>query len=194
MGVIHFIIITCLLTSFSVFSDVAPLPPEPEVKPHVLFQLWHSLRDLRGNIPRLVPENGEDFIYQSMVSLAPNLERELLAHEEMYRILLRDYQVLVTSGFVEKTDVDLSPIHKFRIEVAEQIHSYSLSVNLSYAKLLTILHKKLWDHRYISTFFFTTSVDRRHKPLESVSSLTRSSVRASKVVERLFERQRLLRD
>lgn len=127
----------------------------------------------------------DDFFYRGTTSSAPNLESEISSHEEMYRLLYQDYMELLNSAFTNQPNAQLSPLHSFRIELARQVYGHSFTLNLHFSNLLTIFHNQLWDHRYVNRYLFSTYVDPKHRPLESIQSMSGYSVRASKVIDRL---------
>ena len=178
-----------------IVSSISPLPEEPTIK-GMRFVFWHQLRDLRTAIQSwLNPSNVEQYSFRGVNAIAPDARIPLQNHAALYESIRTDYLDLLNSGEIDSYgdvelggsgDRSLPTITRFRLEVARAVYNNSLFTSSNYSQLLTIFHKELWDHRYITQFFFSTHVDRRHRPLESMVALSRSSSRAQAVIGRLI--------
>jgi hypothetical protein len=185
----------------SKIANLSPMPPEPKAGRGIRFGYLYLLRDLRKGIEDwLNPSHPENYLYNSVPQLAFDTSDEFNAHVSLYERILSDYKWLVSTGdidqygkgpvtqyFLEEGDKKLPNQYAAPAQVAEVLRQFSFGVHYQFAQLLTILNKQLWDHRYINTFFFSTTVDRRHKPLESMKSLSETSEKASTLVDAVID-------
>lgn len=145
----------------------------------------------------LNPNNPEQYSFAGIPNLAPNPLPALENNARAFQMIKEDYLRLLAEGRLIGAenmslmrDFKQEPRDQLHLELGEAIYKHNLFAVSSYSKLLTILNKELWDHRFISTFFFTTTIHREHRPLESMNSLSRSSVRAGRMIERMLSSHR----
>ncbi len=171
---------------------ISPMPEQPTIH-GVRFVFWHQFERLRKSIEQFLNPDSEDgYLYRGISDLAPDLSLDFRAHEAMYEQLLVDYQTFLNSGTMDDFDSFNYPLrYRLRVKLSEAILKHSFSNHYEFAKLLTIMNKTLVDRRYLSTFLFFTTMDRRHKPLESMASLSRSSVQGQAILQKLMDRIRM---
>lgn len=175
-------------------ASLSPLPAENNIH-GIAFTFSYRLLLLYQAIhsPWLNPDSPE-YLYSGDRTLAPAPLTELKSHVLLYESIRTDYLKLLSEGKIDRYgepdlggngDLRLPPFMRLRLKASNAVYVDSYFANGYYSKLLTIFHKSLWDDRFLTTGFFSVHVNSKHRPLESMVSLSRASGSALKVIERL---------